>query len=184
MFWSFLFYIYYMKRIISVRISPIPGATRGEFFRGADGTVKRKIMALINSEPDTEFDILIDENGKKYIKKSSELVGETINLMDDKTVAKFEDGNIIIEDVVTEGALPQQRTVDQLKKLRKATKGIDIGDKISDMNKQGANIQYIHNPIDTGVESQQDFEKHNKSFQPSWNLKHLEPFKSYKGKKK
>lgn len=66
-----------MKKIISVRISPIPGATRGEFFRGADNTVKRKIIGLINSEPDTEFDVLIDEDGRKYIKKSSELVGET-----------------------------------------------------------------------------------------------------------
>ena len=41
--------------------------------------------------------------------------------------------------------LPRQSTVDQLKRLRKLTKGIDIGDKISDMNKQGANIQYISN---------------------------------------
>jgi hypothetical protein len=173
-----------MKRIISVRYSPLPGSSREEFFRGTDSTVKRKVINLINADPDLEFDILIDEDGKKYIKKSSELIGQEINLMDDKTVVKFEDGNITIEDVVSEGALPQQRTVDQLKKLRKATKSVDIGDKISDMNKQGANIQYIHNPIDTGIESQQDFEKHNKSFQAGWNLKHLEPFKSYKKKKK
>lgn len=172
-----------MKRIISVRFSPMSGHSREEFFRGVDSTVKRKIINLIKNEPDAEYDILIDEDGKKYIKKSSELVGQEINVMDDKTIAKFEDGNITIEDIVSEGALPQQRTVDQLKKLRKATKSVDIGDKISDMNKQGANIQYIHNPVDTGVESQQDFEKHNKSFQPGWNVKHIQPFKTFKKKK-
>ena len=58
---------------------------------------------------------------------------------------------------LTEGALPQESTVQQLKALRKKTRGIDIGDRISDMNKQGANIQYIHNPIDTGIESYQDY---------------------------
>ena len=172
-----------MKRIVSVRRTPYQGSAREEFFRGVESTVKRKIINLINNEPDLEYDILIDEDGKKYIKKSSELVGQEINLIDDKTVIKFEDGNIIIEDVVSEGALPQQRTVDQLKKLRKATKSVDIGDKISDMNKQGANIQYIHNPVDTGVESQQDFEKHNKQFQPGWNVKHIQPFKTFKKKK-
>lgn len=62
--------------------------------------------------------------------------------------------------------LPRQSTVDQLKKLRKLTKGTDIGDKISNMNKQGANIQYIHNPIDTGVESIEHYWQHNDPKQP------------------
>ena len=62
--------------------------------------------------------------------------------------------------------LPRQSTVDQLKRLRKLTKGIDIGDKISDMNKQGANIQYIKNPIDTGIESIEDYWNHNDPVQP------------------
>jgi dynein heavy chain len=53
-----------------------------------------------------------------------------------------------------------------LKRLRKLTKGIDIGDKISDMNKQGANIQYISNPIDTGIQSIEDYWKHNDPIQP------------------
>ena len=57
--------------------------------------------------------------------------------------------------------LPRKQTVDQLKRLRKLTKGTDIGDKISDMNKQGANIQYISNPIDTGIESIEHHWKHN-----------------------
>jgi hypothetical protein len=59
-------------------------------------------------------------------------------------------------------SLPQQSTVDQLKRIRKLTKGIDIGDKIADMNHQGANIQYIQNPIDTGIESYQDYMANNK----------------------
>lgn len=58
---------------------------------------------------------------------------------------------------LSEGALPRKRTVDQWKKLRKLTKGTDIGDRISDMNKQGANIHYIHNPVDTGIESYEDY---------------------------
>ena len=37
-----------------------------------------------------------------------------------------------------------------------------MGDKISDMNKEGANIQYIRNPIKTGIESYQDFERKNR----------------------
>lgn len=57
--------------------------------------------------------------------------------------------------------LPRQSTVNQLKKLRKITKGVDIGDRISDMNKQGANIHYISNPVDTGVESIEHFWKQN-----------------------
>ena len=62
--------------------------------------------------------------------------------------------------------LPRQSTVNQLKRLRKLTKGIDIGDKISDMNKQGANIQYISNPIDTGIQSIEDYWKHNDPVKP------------------
>lgn len=82
-------------------------------------------------------------------------------------------------------SLPRQHTVDQLKRLRKLTKGTDIGDRISDMNKEGANIQYIQNPIDTGIESYEDYEKANKKFIPSWNLKHLSgPFGGKKNKKK
>jgi hypothetical protein len=60
----------------------------------------------------------------------------------------------------------------------------DIGNRISDMNKQGSNIQYIQNPIDSGIESYEDFEKHNKKFIPSWNLKHLlNPFSGESKKK-
>ncbi len=86
-------------------------------------------------------------------------------------------------EVIEEG-LPNQRTVDQLKMVRKLSKGTDIGDRVSDMNKQGANIQYIQNPVDSGIESYEDYEKHNKKFIPSWNLKNLlSPFQHNKKKK-
>jgi len=78
-------------------------------------------------------------------------------------IKKFKDLN--------EGALPRKSTVDQLKKIRKLTKGIDIGDRVPDLKKQGANIHLYQNPIDTGIESYEDFEKKNKKFVPSWNLK-------------
>lgn len=82
-------------------------------------------------------------------------------------------------------SLPRQRTVDQLKALRKMTKGIDIGDRIPDLMKQGANIHYSRNVVDTGVESYEDYERHNKKFVPSWNLKHLmSPFRGESKSKK
>ena len=89
------------------------------------------------------------------------------------------------EEFEVNESLPRQHTVDQWNKLRKMTKGVDIGDRISDMNNQGANIQYIQNPIDSGIESYEDFEKKNKSFVPSWNLKNLlSPFSGESKKKK
>ena len=87
-------------------------------------------------------------------------------------ILKFE------EFEVTNEALPRQQTVDQLKRVMKQSAKTDIGNRISDMNKQGANIQYIENPIDTGIESYEDNERHNKKFVSSWNLKGmLGPFK-------
>ena len=75
-------------------------------------------------------------------------------------------------------ALPRQQSVDQLKRVMRQSARTDIGNRISDMNKQGANIQYIQNPIDSGIESYEDFEKHNKKFVSSWNLKGmLGPYK-------
>jgi hypothetical protein len=82
-------------------------------------------------------------------------------------------------------SLPNQRSVDQLERVMKMSAKTDIGNRISDMNKQGANIHYIQNPIDNGIESREDYDKHNKSFRPSWNLKHLlSPFANEKKKKK
>ncbi len=63
-------------------------------------------------------------------------------------------------------ALPRQQTVDQLKKVMKISAKTDIGNRISDMNKQGANIQYISNPIDTGIESIEHYWKHSEPVKP------------------
>lgn len=82
-------------------------------------------------------------------------------------------------------SLPNQRSVDQLERVMKISAKTDIGNRISDMNKQGANIHYMQNPIETGIESREEYDKHNKSFRPSWNLKHLlSPFANEKKKKK
>jgi len=79
---------------------------------------------------------------------------------------------------MTNEALPNQKTVDQLKKVMKMSAKTDIGNRISDLNKQGANIHYMQNPIETGIESREDYDKHNKKFVSSWNLKGmLGPFK-------
>lgn len=82
------------------------------------------------------------------------------------------------DEYITE-SLPRKNTVNQLKKVMKLSAKTDIGNRISDMNKQGANIQYIRNPIKSGIESFEDFEKKNKRFISSWNnMNLLDPFKS------
>jgi len=78
---------------------------------------------------------------------------------------------------VNEG-LPRQKSVEQLKRVMKISARTDIGNRISDMNKQGANIHYMRNPIDSGIESYEDYINHGKKFVSSWNLKGmLGPFK-------
>ena len=75
-------------------------------------------------------------------------------------------------------SLPNEKTVNQLKKVMKQSARTDIGNRISDLNKQGANIHYMQNPIETGIESKEDYDEHNKKFVSSWNLKGmLGPFK-------
>lgn len=61
-------------------------------------------------------------------------------------------------------SLPQSKSVEQWDMVRKLSKGIDIGDRIQDMESQGANIDYIRNPIDTGIETYQDYMFNNKDF--------------------
>lgn len=184
-------------KIIRARLRPMGGAT--EFI-----SVKGRIKALINNNPGDSFDfVIVDDNGISRVKSfgpdliNPELEGQEISIVDGSSFAKFnEDGTIEVTfgpvalgppDTCTEtpssneGALPRQSTVDQLKKIRKISKGTDIGDRISDMNKQGANIDYIQNPVDSGIESYEDFQKKNRSFTPNWNLKHLtSPFKGEK----
>jgi hypothetical protein len=181
-----------MKIIVRARPKPMGGPT--EFI-----SVQGRIKAMLVKYADDNFDFVIDENGRKGVKSfgvdfvNPELVGQTLPIVNDRIKAKFnEDGTIeIIEDVVeskimkfddfNEGALPRQQTVNQWKKLRKMTKGTDIGDRISNMKNQGANINFINNPVDTGVESYEDFEKHNKKFKPGWNTRgETNPFKGEK----
>lgn len=69
------------------------------------------------------------------------------------------------EEFLVQESLPQQKTVDQLKKLKKTMDkeiGGDIGDKISDSEKKSANVYFFRNPIETGIESYQDYEKENR----------------------
>ena len=81
------------------------------------------------------------------------------------------------EEFITE-SLPTQKSVNQLEDVMKKSAKTDIGNRISDMNKQGANIQYIQNPIETGIESKEEYDKHNRRFVSSCNLKGmLGPFK-------
>lgn len=185
--------------IIGIRLKPYGGTTT---FKLGAVRIKNEITGF----PDDIFDFNIHD-GRSTIVKSfgkdtidADLVTKIIPICNvtgsgrqrrvtrSPWSVKFnEDGTLeIIESVgVTNESLPRQQTVDQWKKLRKMTRGIDIGDRVSDMNKQGANIQYIQNPVDTGIESYEDFEKHNKKFVPSWNLKHLlSPFGHEKKNKK
>jgi hypothetical protein len=175
-----------MKRIISVRKTAKEGEALGQFQRGTDGTVKTKIINLLERNPGEDFDFLVDDNGQKSIMRAANLLGEVVNVVDDSCIAEFvqEEDGITVNMSTFEGALPRQSTVDQLERIRKKTKGIDIGDRISDMSGQGANIAYIRNPIDKskkkgtkGVESIEDFWKANKKFKVNQHLKGFKEFK-------
>lgn len=100
--------------------------------------------------------------------------------MNIQIVKNFEEFNDIEKS--NEGALPRQQTLDQLKKLRKLTKGIDISDRYNKM--VGSNLQYETNPIDSDrIESYEEFTKKNQKFIPGWNTKGLlSPFKIDKQK--
>ena len=169
-------------KIIRGRLKPHAGAT--EFI-----SVKGRIKSMIEKNNGDTFHFVVEEGGIKNVEEfgpdniNDRLVGQKIPIIDNSTVAVFnEDGTIEVEEVTNE-SLPRKQTVDQLKRVMKQCRRTDIGGRISNMNKQGANIQYIQNPIDTGIESYEDFEKHNKSFIPSWNLKHLtDPFGQEKKK--
>ena len=186
--------------IVGARLKPFGGKT--EFL-----TLKGRVKSLIENNKGDIFDFVIEENGRTSVKEfgpdsiNPGLVGKKLpiceiirrgprkELVSSPYLVNFnEDGTIHISfdgDELTNESLPREQTVQQWNKLRKMTKGVDIGDRISDMNKQGANIQYIQNPVDTGIESYEDFERHNKKFIPSWNLKHLlSPFGYEKKNKK
>jgi hypothetical protein len=106
------------------------------------------------------------KNGLYFTTTSKEVIEMSKGQLSENKISRF-------DEFETNESLPRQKTVDQWNKLRKMTKGVDIGDRISDLNKQGANIQYYHNVVDSGIESYEDYQKHGKKFIPSWNLKHL-----------
>lgn len=170
-----------MKIIIGIRKSAAKGAKVDQFEMikpgtGNANTIKNKILRYINESPEGNwkgtneptYDFYINDNGRKSIITSVDLAGEILGVTNDEVKIKFnkdESGDILIskvDDGINEENLPQESTVKQLKRIRKLSKGTDIGDRISDMNKEGANIHYIQNPIDKGIESIQDYWKKNK----------------------
>lgn len=164
-----------MKKIINIRKKSNITAEEKPFLKGETDQIQNKIVNIINSNPSADYDFMIDENGEKYVANITQLSGEVVNIVDELFIAEIieENGETMILISQNEGALPQQHTVDQLNKVRRMSKGTDIGDRIGDMNKQGANIQYIRNPIDSGIESYQDFQKKNKKFK----VKRIKKFK-------
>jgi hypothetical protein len=166
-------------KIIRARLKAVPGAKLAEFI-----SVKGRIKALIEKNVGDNFDIVLDENGRKFVKTfgpdniDPELVGKETPIVDNAHFAKFnDDGTIDIIEMEKEGALPRESTVKQLNKIRKETKSTTIDDRVPKM--KGANLGYEGSTVDRGIESYEDFEKKNKSFTPSWNLKHLKsPFKN------
>ena len=166
-------------KIIRARLKAYKGAKVDEFI-----SIKSRIKALIEKNPGQDFDFVIDDNGRKFIKSfgpesiESELVGKVLPIVDKFHFAKFkEDGTVEVVMSENEGALPRESTVKQLEKIRKATKSITIDDRVPKL--KGGNLDYERNYVDSGIESYEDFEKKNKSFIPGWNLKHLKsPFKT------
>lgn len=173
-----------MKIIIRARLKPYGGSS--EFV-----SAKGRIKGLIEKNKEDEFHFVVDEDGVKTVKEfgpeniNPDLVGQSVIICDGPWLAQFNEDGTIDVVIETNESLPRQQTVDQLKRVMKISAKTDIGNRISDMNKQGANVQYIQNPIDSGIESYEDYEKKNKTFVPSWNLKHLmSPFSGESKKKK
>jgi hypothetical protein len=166
-------------KIIRARLKAYKGSKVAEFI-----SVKGRIKALIEKNVGENFDFVLDDNGRKSVKSfgpdniDPELVGKEAPIVDNVHFAKFnEDGTIDVIMMEKEGALPRESTVNQLNKIRKATKSTTIDDRVPKL--KGANLDYERNYVDSGIESYEDFQKKNKSFTPSWNLKHLKsPFKN------
>lgn len=164
-----------MKKIVAIKLKSEEGET-------LDLTDRDKIVSLVKKKTNSDFKFLVDDGGVESVMSANELVGEVVNIVDDTCIAEFledEDGSVEVLFSLFEGALPRKETVKQLKKLRQLTKGTDIGDKISDMSKQGANISYIRNPVDTNIESIEDYWEKNKKFKPNKNL-NIKKFEDFK----
>jgi hypothetical protein len=79
--------------------------------------------------------------------------------------------DFIMQDKPVLESLPNEKSIKQLKMVAKLSKKTDIGNRISDMNKEGANIHWIQNPIETGIESREDYEKNGRK-----QVKHFKEF--------
>ena len=86
--------------------------------------------------------------------------------------------NFIMRDKPVYEGLPNQKSIEQLERVMKLSAKTDIGNRISDMNKQGANIHYMHNAIENGVESFEEYESNNKK-----RMNHLKSFNEYPDEK-
>jgi len=123
--------------------------------------------------------VLLDNDDNKFYLE--DLVGEIISFEDRIFSVEIEEDRIKIFEIkenvdIFEGALPQESTVKQLEKIRKKTKSVTIDDKVASMSKKGANLQYYRNPIDTGVESYQDYQRKNKK---KFKIKDFKKYKPY-----
>lgn len=105
---------------------------------------------------DTNLNIKIQKRNfsEKYISRLSDLEST------DKIL--YFDMGFLMKDKPVYESLPRENSVKQLERIMKLSSKTDIGNRISDMNKEGANIEYIQNPIDNGIESFEDYEKNKK----------------------
>jgi hypothetical protein len=181
-------------KITGCRVNYGPSAKR-ELFELLPRSIQRMISQNSGQNFDFKLEVSIDGKKTSVVKSyGPEFIGQSdfeilknqiLPVVGNRGVASFgikftENGNIeivTVEEIPSnEGALPRESTVRQLNALRKATKSTTIDDRVPKL--KGANLGYEGNTVDRGIESYEDFEKKNKSFIPSWNLKHLKsPFK-------
>lgn len=152
--------------------------------KGSLNLLFEKISMIVDYMNRKGFNTIIEiypgiGNKRKFTPSPTEINLNILKNQLDTNFDKISTLKLKFENIINE-SLPRKQSVDQLKKVMKLSAKTDIGNRISDMSKQGANIDYIHNPINTGIESYEDYEKHNKKFVPSWNLKHVEPFNKVK----
>lgn len=81
-------------------------------------------------------------------------------------------------DIFKRESLVNQKSLDQLKAIRKLSKGIDIGDRVKKMN--GANLAGESNFIDDNPETIEQYFASNKNFKINQNAKNFSPSKSSK----
>jgi len=79
------------------------------------------------------------------------------------------------EFIIEEGALPSERSIQQLNQVKKMSVKTDIGNKVKTSNRDKSAL--------TNVESYEDFIKGNKNFNANWNNTGQEPYKKKRKKK-